>query len=299
MKKIQTSSDFTWVCQRFGKKFVRQYKRDKWKTHAYPRTLDLGVSMKMVNATQIKCPKLLKNRLKYIDEEFIDGTIIDDKFDRKVIIDTIVNYITIMTNINCNEISNNVKWKNNSEFLNFMVENLKKTKTTFLVTVEKIISEFGLEETIFNNYKLDDKRLLSFIHGDINKDNMLATNGGIYLLDWELATYGDLAYEIAMHFILMKYSSEERTYFLDKLCTSILVDRKTLTNDINLYYLYELLRRIYIRSNKVYNLLLKNKDITASFDELYECYFEYTNMLRIKVLNKNELKIIFIKYDSV
>ena len=39
---------------------------------------------------------------------------------------------------------------------------------------------------------------------------MIINNDNFYLIDWELATYGDLAYELATYFILMEYTNEEK-----------------------------------------------------------------------------------------
>lgn len=58
-----------------------------------------------------------------------------------------------------------------------------------------------------------------------------------------LATYGDLAYELAIHFILMKYNENEKNIFLDKLTKVIKFDVEKLIDDIETYTNFELYRR--------------------------------------------------------
>ena len=108
---------------------------------------------------------------------------------------------------------------------------------------------FGYDSKEINKlYKeLDDTRKLCFIHGDIHKENMII-NDGLYLIDWELATFGDLAYEIAMHFILMEYTEDEREVFINKLCRNLEINMKNLKSDIDVYVEFEKYRRNIKRS---------------------------------------------------
>ena len=73
MKKYKTNSFFTWICEHNGKKFVRKYKRNG--LHAYPRTLSLKCISKCLNTSGILYPKLLRNSIKYTDEEYIENRI--------------------------------------------------------------------------------------------------------------------------------------------------------------------------------------------------------------------------------
>lgn len=90
----------------------------------------------------------------------------------------------------------------------------------------------ALDEFMIN---LDNNRKLSLIHGDIHLNNMIIDSNGLYFIDWELATYGDIAYELVMHFILMKYNEIEKNKFIDKLCENLSINKQNLINDIEIY----------------------------------------------------------------
>lgn len=242
MKKIKTDSYFVTICETKNRVFIRRKKRKG--LHAYPRTLSLKKINKCLRNTKIKYPKLLKNNFKYVDEEFIESTKDINVLSNLEIIDNIINYIVELNQINIK--SKKIIWKNNSEFFRFIINNLKKV--LILKNPEKL--EIYLRE-LENLYKdLDNNRKLCFIHGDIHKRNIIINNSDFYLIDWELATYGDLAYELATHFILMEYSEEEINVFLNKLNERISFDIESLKSDINAYTLFEMYRRKILKEIK-------------------------------------------------
>lgn len=54
-------------------------------------------------------------------------------------------------------------------------------------------------------------RRFGLLHADIHRQNMIVTeDGGIALLDWELALWGDPVYELADHLHKMAYGPAER-----------------------------------------------------------------------------------------
>ena len=57
-----------------------------------------------------------------------------------------------------------------------------------------------------------------------------------------MATYGNIAYELAMHFILMKYNEADKQIFIDKLCSKVSFDKQNLVHDIKLYDSFEKFR---------------------------------------------------------
>jgi thiamine kinase-like enzyme len=79
---------------------------------------------------------------------------------------------------------------------------------------------------------------------------MIISKDDFYLIDWELATYGDLAYELAMHFILMEYTGQEKDIFFSKLVKNIDLDVKKLMNDVEIYITFELYRRKVLKELK-------------------------------------------------
>lgn len=238
MKKIKTSSSFTWICEKENKKFIRKYKRKG--LHGYPRTISLRNIDKILKNTEIPHPKLLKNRFNYVEEEFIEKT---QELEKDKLINVVIEYIVKMYNINCEKIEKFITWKNNSEYLCFQVKKLKKVLKHR--KCKDLEANYAKLENIIT--KLDDDRKLSLIHGDIHIDNMILNNDKIYLIDWELATYGDIAYELAMHFILMNYDEKTRREFAEQLCKKINVDKDKLLHDIEIYNKFENYRKSILK----------------------------------------------------
>ena len=194
--------------------------------------------------SEIRYPKLLWNGFKLVYEEYIESTQEIKTLSNIEIIDNVIN---IISNLNKIYVDNKkIIWKNNSEFLKFSIQNLKEV----LIHKNPIkLNEYLLE--LDNMYKeLDDERKLCFIHGDIHTKNMIISKDDFYLIDWELATYGDLAYELAMHFILMEYNDKEKEIFLNKLCDNISINIETLKHDINTYTNFEKYRKNILKEIK-------------------------------------------------
>ncbi|MCX4511726.1 aminoglycoside phosphotransferase family protein [Streptomyces sp. NBC_01619] len=53
-------------------------------------------------------------------------------------------------------------------------------------------------------------RPFTVLHADLHRKNMIVHNGVTWFLDWELALWGDPAYELAIHFHKMDYPDEQR-----------------------------------------------------------------------------------------
>ncbi len=242
MEKIKTNSYFVTICKSKNKTFIQRRKRKG--LHAYPRTLTLKEINKYLKNSKIKYPKLLKNGFGFVHEEYIESTRDIKTLSNIEIIDNVTN---IISNLNKIDVDNKkIIWKNNSEFLKFSIQNLKEV----LIHKNPIkLNEYLLE--LDNLYKeLDDDRKLCLIHGDIHTKNMIVSNDDFYLIDWELATYGDLAYELATHFILMEYTKKEKDLFFNKLVKTIDLDVKKLTKDVEIYITFELYRRKVLKEIK-------------------------------------------------
>ena len=64
-----------------------------------------------------------------------------------------------------------------------------------------------------------------------------------------MATIGDLAYELAIHFILMNYSEKGQNNLIKKLLNKIKCDKGSLIHDINEYKKFELIRKKKLHGN--------------------------------------------------
>lgn len=240
MKKIKTNSFFVTIYEIKNKKIIKRKKRNG--LHAYPRTLRLKDINKTLKQTAVNFPKIYLNGINNVYEEFIDSKTDIETLSNSEIIDNVVECITNLYQVNYNK---NILWDSNSEFLRFQINNLKNVlKEKNLKDIDVYLSEI---DRLYMD--VDNNRKMCFIHGDIHKENIIINNK-FYLIDWELATYGDLAYELAMHFILMEYSDKEKEIFINKLCNNITINIETLKHDIEIYINFEKYRKYILKEVK-------------------------------------------------
>ncbi len=240
MKKIKTNSFFVTIYELKNKKIIKRKKRNG--LHAYPRTLTLKDINKILKQTSVNFPKLYLNGINHVYEEFIYSNVDIETLSNSKIMDNVIECITNLYQVNYNK---NILWDSNSKFLRFQINNLKN------VLKEKNLKDINVYLTEIDRLymEVDNNRKMCFIHGDIHRENMII-NDKFYLIDWELATYGDLAYELARHFILMEYSYEEKEIFINRLCDNISVNIETLKNDIEIYTNFEKYRKHILKEIK-------------------------------------------------
>ena len=240
MKKIKTNSFFVTIYEIKNKKFIMRKKRNG--LHAYPRTMKLKDINKILKQTSINYPRIYLNGINNVYEEFIDSKIDMKTLSNSEVMNNVIKCISILYQVTDNK---NTLWDSNSEFLRFQINNLKNVlKEKKLKTIDTYLDDIDRLYT-----QVDNNRKLCFIHCDIHRKNMII-NDKFYLIDWELATYGDLAYELAMHFILMEYNDKEKEIFLNKLCDNISINIETLKHDINTYTNFEKYRKNILKEIK-------------------------------------------------
>ncbi|MFD3455917.1 phosphotransferase family protein [Streptomyces sp. NPDC058691] len=55
------------------------------------------------------------------------------------------------------------------------------------------------------------RRQYALLHTDLHRDNIVVLEDeGLFILDWELATYGDPLHDLATHLVRMQYTDDER-----------------------------------------------------------------------------------------
>ncbi len=240
MKKIKTDSFFVTIYEIKNKKIIKRRKRKG--LHAYPRTLALKTINKILKHTSVNFPKIYLNGINHVYEEFINSKTDIETLSNSKVIDNVIQCIANLYQVKYDK---NILWNSNSEFFKFQIDNLKN------VLKEKNLKDINvyLKEIDKLYMEVDNNRKLCFIHGDIHRKNMII-NDKFYLIDWELATYGDLAYELAMHFILMKYTDKEREIFINKLSNNISINIETLKHDIDIYTNFEEYRKYILKEIK-------------------------------------------------
>lgn len=241
---VEKINQYTIIYQKDNLKLVKHKKLKS--IQAYPITLPLKYIYKILSNTNILYPKVIKKGLTTITEEFILSNESITNIDRYELMDKNIETLTELNKITSIKKKKYLKWNNNTSFLKFQIDNLKE-----IIKKNKKYRYFEVMEELDNlMYTLDDTRPLNFIHSNISPNNMIKNDQGIYLIDWKRATLGDLAYELAMHFILMNYSKAEQDLFISKLCTKIeTLNKDNLIRDIAVYNKFEFLRRKILGSN--------------------------------------------------
>lgn len=240
MKKIKTNSFFVTIYEIKNKKIIKRKKRKG--LHAYPRTLKLKDINRILKQTSISYPKIYLNGINNVYEEFINSKIDIKTISNSKVMDNVIECIVNLYQVNYDK---NILWNSNSEFLRFQINNLKNVlKENKIKDVNVYLSEI---DKLY--VEVDNNRKLCFIHGDIHRKNMII-NDKFFLIDWELATCGDLAYELAMHFILMEYTDHEKENFISKLSNNISINIETLKHDIDIYTNFEKYRRYILKEIK-------------------------------------------------
>lgn len=288
MKKIKTSSPTTIIMDSISKKVVRKYKKNK-KTY-YTKTIPEHITLKLLDRSRVKHPKVLKNRLGYFEEEFIEGRAVNQRFDTTVLIGVLSSYIYELKTINLDAIRKYIKWNNNTEFFKFQIKKFKEYISKY--KYKEKLARMGLDENlvnVFNKATMDNNRKMYFIHGDFQKSNLLECYGVYYILDWEYATYGDLAYEIAIHLSKEEYSEEHLKILVDRLCGALSLNPETFIRDIRMYNNFEKIRASFDKLNKACELQKAKQDFRKELDEAYESYKFLAN-----AKSKEELKQIIM-----
>ena len=272
MKKTKTSSPSVIIMENLDKKVVRKYKR-KIRT-PYPITVPEKKILKLLKYTNIKHPKIVKKGFRYFEEEFVEGRpLVLPQNDKTVLINLLSHYMFEMKKLNPSPIKRHIKWNNNSEFLYMQVKHLEKEVKRYKHKPK--LEQMGLslnQISAFKNIRLDDSRKMSLIHCDIRKENILSRYGEYYLIDWEHATYGDIAYEFAMHFVRERYNEKEMNIILERMCSSLLLDPTSLMRDIKVYMNFETLRLSFYKLNEACELAKKKQDYNEVLNYVYDFY---------------------------
>ncbi len=285
MKKIQTNSPTTFIMENFDKKFIRKYKRRIGGLYAYPRTVPIDKVLKLLEGSGVKHPKLLKNRLRCVDIEYIKGETLMVEPNLSGLITLVSNYIYEMAQIDCEPIMKYIKWTNVKEYFNFLIDNMIKTVDSY--NNNEKLESIGLNKDLLLKFKskpIDESRSLRLIHGDITPDNIICASDAYYLIDWELATYGDVAYDIASHLVAVEYTDAAKNDLIDRVSISLYENKEGLVKDIETYIEFENTRRCFSIMNRVIDLIKKGKP----FDNILDDGLKYYNMF-VENVSKEEL----------
>lgn len=240
---MKTNSYFVNILENSKGKFIRRKKRKGIKPYA--RTLSFKQINKILLNSNILYAKMIKNHLNHIDEEYIVPTTEVSSMPNDKVFNYFIETIKKLNNIKIDKYKKMVSWNNNSEFMKFQLDNfVKAVKLKNQINIENLKKQLNIIDL-----NMDDNRKMSLIHGDLHLNNLIINFDDFYLIDWEMATIGDLAYELAIHFILMGYNEVEENNFINQLLIDIKLDKDKLIHDIEQYKKFELIRRKFLHGN--------------------------------------------------
>lgn len=253
MDLLDTSSSQCKILLDENKKYVIRYPRDIGVAREYYRFTPEFDLIELLANSSIKIPKNIKATSHYLVQEYIEGSLLSEKFKDhnsidKDIIKQIVDQICHLTTIDFASLLKYASWIDNRSFYTFQCQNTLAVFQNYYQNLNDLYDKLGISSDIFNilssySTQIDNNRNLSIIHGDRHKKNaILQNNKKIVFIDWELGGVGDLAYDIAFHLHQMAYTEEDEAFFMSKLEEKYIGDFSHLFQDINLYRLFILAR---------------------------------------------------------
>lgn len=284
MKKYKIDDTNATLLKSIDKKMIRKKKIRG--ICAYPRIVPENVTLKVLKTSNVKHPKFIKNRFRYVYEEFIEGKSIHD-IDKNYLSGIFCNYLYEMNKLDITPLKKYSKWVNNTSFLHYQINNL-------LIVVRKSeqvekLKQLGINFNLLlslKNKKLDDNRKQFFIHGNLTKDNLIDNSGQFTLIDWELACHGDVAYELALLFVVEEYSEENIKVVIDRLCGSLLLEQSTLERDVRVYMQFEYYRRSIVGFIEAINCYKSRKPNEILLDQTYKYYKNLSNTLTLENIKR-------------
>lgn len=292
MKKIQTSSPYTWIMDDLRKgRFVRTYKRNG--LNGYKRYIPLKKVYDLLEKSSIKHPRVLRNWLTYIDIEFIEGSSIPENFKRSLMLNLFCTTLFDLKTIDCTDVMKYIPYRDNTGYLNDIVNNLVLVLDR--LNNYELLSEVGLRKEMIlamKSYELDNTRPLSLIHGDFSPNNIIMRGNDYYVIDWELATYGDIAYEIATHMIFFEYDDEQKAMIFERISQTLNIDLNNLVRDVKVYTKFEYLRRTFLKFNRAINLAKKGRPFDDILIDGYSYYQQIGGVLAMEDI-RNRLRGLY------
>jgi hypothetical protein len=97
-----------------------------------------------------------------------------------------------------------------------------------------------------------------------------------------LATYGDIAYEIAMHLIYFEYDNDLKAQMFERISQTLGINKDSLINDVKVYLKFEYLRKTFLKFNRAINLAKKGKPFDEILIDGYTYYEKICNGLSLE-----------------
>ncbi|MEU1620643.1 aminoglycoside phosphotransferase family protein [Streptomyces sp. NPDC005722] len=109
--------------------------------------------------------------------------------------------------------------KDSDRFLDVLVEHAEQVHQEHRPVYGSLFDAFGVPVDALDGFRQGVRKRVgtlyarpySLLHTDLHRDNIvLLEDGSLFILDWELATYGDPLHDLATHLVRMEYTDRER-----------------------------------------------------------------------------------------
>ena len=119
------------------------------------------------------------------------------------------------------------------------------------------------------------------MHADIHRANIIEKEDGeIYIIDWELALYGDLLYCIAAHLHRGRFFPDEKEQIATAIYQQLPADfQKNFMKDLSFYLDYEALKSVLTDTVRFPDLLKRGKASNTMMHELSVYYSDNLNRI--------------------
>lgn len=125
------------------------------------------------------------------------------------------------------------------------------------------------------------------LHADLHRGNILHGAEGVFVIDWELALYGDLLYCVAAHLHRMRYHPQEKTAMAASIKSALPDEfQKNYEQDLEFYLDYEALKSI-ITDTVRFPDLIQNQNLPAPA-AMELCVYYTDNLNRLSPLLGNK-----------
>lgn len=265
-----------------------------------PRPIQEQDALKMMQGSGLNVPNLIYMHpdKSFSVQQFVEGFLVEDRYPPgkvlpKEILDNIAVFYKNLANLEVRDIAkyNDPQWPKEGRLLQFYLMLQKYAFELFKRhsrTHGRYYEFLGIDHKSFQIFQDRAKELTQrpwhLIHGDLHRGNMIIGHDkSTWMIDWELAMYGDILFCLAAHIHRSRYFEEGRDYLIAEVKN--VLPKEFLVNfdeDLNFYLIFEAFKSI-ITDTVRFPTLVSDPDLSAK-KEAELCLYYTDNLAKIAPL---------------